>query len=49
MNQRIAIVMALLQDPNLLIADEPTTALDPTVQLDILNELQALHALAQWL
>ena len=43
MNQRIAIVMALLQDPNLLIADEPTTALDPTVQLDILNELQALQ------
>jgi peptide/nickel transport system ATP-binding protein len=47
--QRILIAMALINKPRLLIADEPTTALDVTVQaqvLDLLKDLQRQHGLA---
>ena len=42
MLQRICIVMALLQKPRLIIADEPTTALDVTVQAQVLAVLREL-------
>ena len=47
--QRIMIAMALANNPDLLIADEPTTALDVTVQaqiLKLLKELQAEYGMA---
>jgi peptide/nickel transport system ATP-binding protein len=47
--QRILIAMAIVNRPRLLIADEPTTALDVTVQaqiLGLLNELRREHGLA---
>lgn len=49
MRQRALIAMALMCRPKLLIADEPTTALDVTVQaqiLELLRELQRRHGLA---
>jgi peptide/nickel transport system ATP-binding protein len=43
MRQRAMIAMALINDPRLLIADEPTTALDVTVQAQILDLIQELQ------
>ena len=43
MQQRVMIAMGLMLDPDLLIADEPTTALDVTIQAQVLRLIKDLH------
>jgi ABC-type dipeptide/oligopeptide/nickel transport system ATPase component len=43
MRQRVLIAMALASEPRLLVADEPTTALDATVQMQVIETLRRLN------
>ena len=48
MRQRVMIAMALSLEPEVLIADEPTTALDVTIQAQILRLIEGLKPRATW-
>ena len=43
MRQRVVIAISMLHAPDIIIADEPTTALDVTIQAQILYEMQKLR------
>ncbi|ABR47331.1 oligopeptide/dipeptide ABC transporter, ATPase subunit [Alkaliphilus metalliredigens QYMF] len=43
MNQRVAIALAMIMEPELILADEPTSALDVTVQVQVVEELLKLR------
>ena len=45
MNQRVGIMMAMIMNPDLLLADEPTSALDVTVQAQVVREMVKLREL----
>ena len=48
MRQRVMIAMALVYEPDVVIADEPTTALDVTTQAQILDLMTSFRRSATW-